>query len=72
MCTTETRKYKVLGMNCSSCSNTIFEHVSEIDGVEKVSTDPDSGIVEIQGSGIKDELVEAAIVGAGYQLGQVD
>lgn len=72
MSTPETRKYKVLGMNCGSCRSSVLEEVTAIAGVEKVDSDLTEGVLEIHGSGFDDKQVEAAVVAAGYELGQLN
>lgn len=72
MTATEIRKYKVQGMSCGHCRSSVVEEVGEIDGVEKVDVDLGTGILEIQGAGIENERVAAAVVSAGYQLGPVN
>ena len=70
MTATETRKYKVLGMSCDHCRNSVLERVAKIDGVEDLDVNLGSGMLEIQGSGIEDEQVSAAVEDAGYKLGR--
>lgn len=72
MTATEIRRYKVLGMSCDHCRNSVHEEITEIDGVERVEVDLVSGALEIQGSGIEDERVATAVTAAGYELGEVD
>lgn len=72
MTATETRKYEVIGMSCNHCRSSVSEEIAGIDGVEQVEVDLASGVVEIQGFGIEDDRVAAAVVDAGYQLGQVE
>jgi len=72
MTATETRKYKVLGMSCEHCRSSVLEEVADIDGVEKVDVSLSSGALDVQGSGIDDERVAAAVVAAGYQLVKID
>lgn len=71
MTTTEIRKYTVLGMSCGHCRSSVLEEVSGIEGVEKAEVDLNEGVLEIHGSNVDDDLVSAAVVDAGYQIGQV-
>lgn len=63
-----TTTYHVTGMTCSHCVASVSEEVSEVDGVEDVSVDLESGAVTVTGTGVDDEAVRAAVAEAGYEL----
>lgn len=62
------RDYVVRGMTCSHCVSSVTEEVSEIDGVEAVEADLESGRVVVRGAGFSDEDVRRAVSEAGYEL----
>ena len=66
--TTENREYTVKGMTCQHCVASVHEEVSEVDGVEEVRVDLDTGRVRVAGEGFTDESVRAAVAEAGYEV----
>lgn len=62
------RTYTVRGMTCGHCVSSVTEEVSEIDGVERIRVELESGRVVVHGSGFTDEHVLTAITDAGYEL----
>lgn len=61
------QSYNVKGMTCHSCVAMVSEEVGEVDGVESVDVDLDSGMVTVKGAGVDDDAVRSAIVEAGFQ-----
>lgn len=67
----ETVTYSVPAMHCGHCEMSIKEEVSEVEGVEDVAVDLDSKIVTVQGRGLDDTALRAAIVEAGYEAARL-
>ena len=61
------RTYTVNGMTCSHCVASVTEEVSEVQGVEAVAVDLDSGRVTVTGDA-DEAAVRAAVDDAGYQV----
>jgi copper chaperone CopZ len=62
-------KYKVTGMTCSHCEQSIAKEVSAIDGVTAVQADAGTGTVTVTAIKDLDEAaVRAAVDEAGYEL----
>ncbi|MGW0809159.1 heavy-metal-associated domain-containing protein [Nonomuraea sp. NPDC002799] len=66
--------YQVEGMTCGHCVSSVTEEVSRVAGVSGVEVDLASGAVTVTSQApIDRELVDAAVVEAGYELaGRVD
>jgi copper chaperone CopZ len=54
-------------MTCDHCVLSVTEEVSEIDGVEAVEVDLESGRMAVTGTGYSDDAVKAAVAEAGYE-----
>jgi copper chaperone CopZ len=67
----ETVTYSVPAMHCGHCEMSIKEEVSEVEGVEDVAVDLNSKIVTVQGHGLDDTALRAAIVEAGYEAARL-
>ena len=66
---TSTRSvYKVVGMSCGHCRNSVLEEVQEIDWVHSVDLDLTSGRLEIRGTTVSREQIKSAVELAGYEL----
>jgi copper chaperone CopZ len=65
---TDTRDYTVQGMTCAHCVASVREEVSEIPGVEAVDVDLASGRMTVEGTGVDEAAVRAAVVEAGYEV----
>jgi copper chaperone len=63
----ETLTYKVSGMHCGHCEQSIREEVGEVAGVEDVAVDLEAKLVTVRGRDLSDELLRAAIEEAGYE-----
>lgn len=63
----ETVTYRVAGMTCAHCTAAVTEELGGVEGVEAVSVDLDSKLVEIRGQGLDDAVLRAAIDEAGYE-----
>ena len=64
-----TTTFTVKGMTCGHCVNHVTEEVKKIAGVTGVEVEIESGAVAVTSdSDISTELMEAAVVEAGYEL----
>ena len=61
------REIRVSGMTCQHCVKTVKNALIEIDGIEDVIIDLESGIVKIEGD-IDIKKVEDSIRGVGYAV----
>ena len=64
----QTRTYKVAGMSCGHCRASVSEELTELDGVERVTVDLESGRVDLSGTAVDDGRVSAAVEAAGYRV----
>lgn len=64
---TEILTYTVPGMHCAHCERAVKEEVAAVSGVESVLVDLDTKLVTVQGSGLDDGALRAAIEEAGYE-----
>ncbi|MCX4825744.1 heavy-metal-associated domain-containing protein [Streptomyces sp. NBC_01142] len=64
------KRYNVTGMSCEHCAASITEEVSDVPGVSEVVVDLAANAVTVRGADLDDELVRAAIVEAGYGVGE--
>ena len=65
------QKINVVGMTCDHCIKAVTEEVMNIDGVQSVQVDLDSGVVAIDASHeISRDLLLEAVDEAGYELGE--
>lgn len=62
------REYTVQGMTCQHCVLSVTEEVAEVDGVETVDVDLDSGRLAVTGDGFDDGQIKAAVAEAGYEV----
>jgi copper chaperone len=62
----ETLTYSVPGVHCAHCEAAIKQEVGAVPGVETVDVDLDAKEVTINGSGLEDARLRAAIDEAGY------
>ena len=58
--------YKVPDIHCEGCKAKIEKNVAEVTGVASVSVDLAENTVIVQGQGVEDGAVRAAIGDAGY------
>jgi copper chaperone len=59
--------YRVDGMSCQHCVNAITAEVGTVPGVAQVVVDLEAGTVAIDGEGLDDAAIRAAIDEAGYE-----
>jgi len=59
-------KIVVKGMTCNHCKMTVEKSIKEITGIENVNADPLTGIVEIKGKKIDENILKEKIEKAGY------
>ncbi|NEB15052.1 heavy-metal-associated domain-containing protein [Streptomyces coelicoflavus] len=60
--------YLVTGMTCEHCAASVTEEVSHVPGVTDVHVDVSAGSVAVDGTGMDDASLRAAIEEAGYQV----
>lgn len=60
--------YEVAGMSCGHCQASVSEELAELEGVEHVTVDFESGRVDVSGTAVDDERVSAAVEAAGYRV----
>lgn len=63
-----TKNYKVEGMTCGHCEQSVQEEVGEISGVTDVQASHETGVVSVSGAGFTDEQVADAVEEAGYAV----
>jgi Cd2+/Zn2+-exporting ATPase len=68
---TEVKNYKVLGMDCADCTQTVKKGVSLLDGVETVEVSLTSQQMKVTGS-VDDEKIIARVRELGYDIAQPD
>lgn len=63
----ETITYTVPDMSCGHCKKAVTEELTQVEGVESVDVDLDTKLVVVQGEGLDDAALRAAIDEAGYE-----
>lgn len=64
-----TATYKVVGMTCGHCVNSVTEEVSQVPGVTDVNVDLATGGLTVSTvADVDDGAVRAAVEEAGYQV----
>ncbi|MFG2755775.1 heavy-metal-associated domain-containing protein [Streptomyces wuyuanensis] len=63
------KHYNVTGMSCGHCVASITEEIREVAGVSEVVVDLAASSVTVRGTDLDDERLRAAIVEAGYGVG---
>lgn len=64
----EHRTYTVVGMTCEHCVAAVREEVGQVPAVSAVSVDLASGRLDVEGEGIDDGVIAAAVEEAGYAM----
>jgi len=64
---TETITYTVPDMSCAHCEASVSKELSAVSGVESVDVDLASKLVTVDGAGLDDARLRAAIEAAGYE-----
>ena len=64
---TDTLTYTVPGMHCGHCKAAVTEEVSQVEGVASIDVDLETKLVVVQGEGLDDGAIRAAIDEAGYE-----
>ena len=65
----QTSTWTVSGMTCSHCVASVTEELLEVDGVEAVDVELDTGLVTVTSAGpLERDVVAAAVDEAGYAL----
>ncbi|MEU6814608.1 heavy-metal-associated domain-containing protein [Streptomyces sp. NPDC046860] len=60
--------FLVTGMSCGHCAASIKEALRGVPGVGEVDVDVAAGTVAVEGTGLDDAVLRAAIVEAGYEV----
>lgn len=63
----ETISYTVPDMSCGHCKQAVTEELTQVEGVESVDVDLETKLVVVQGEGLEDAALRAAIEEAGYE-----
>jgi len=63
----ETITYKVPDMHCGHCKAAVSEELEAVSGVEAVDVDLETKLVVVEGEGLDDTRLRAAIAEAGYE-----
>ena len=64
-----TRTFTVVGMTCDHCVGSVKERVAEIDGVNAVEVDLESGLVTVEAdTEVPNDAFAAAVDEAGYEV----
>lgn len=61
-------EFIVQGMTCNHCVLSVKEEVSQVQGVESVDVDLESGRLAVTGDGFSDDAIKAAVEEAGYEV----
>lgn len=59
--------YSVPGMSCAHCEHAVSSELRGVPGVESVAVDLETKLVVVQGEGLDDAALRAAIDEAGYE-----
>ena len=59
--------YTVPGMTCGHCKESVTRELKAVPGVQAVDVDLDTKLVVVEGEGLSDEALRAAIDEAGYE-----
>lgn len=62
--------YHVDGMTCGHCAQAVDEKVARVPGVTRVDVKLDGGRLVVEGEGVRDGEVRAAVAEAGYRVSQ--
>ncbi len=63
----ESATYTVPGMTCDHCKHAVSGALFSVPGVHSVEVDLDTKLVTVQGDGLFDPALRAAIEEAGYE-----
>jgi copper chaperone CopZ len=67
LATSLTLTYRVDGMSCAHCVTAVTSEVGQVAGVDAVDVDLGTKLVRVQGAGVDDAAVRAAVDEAGYE-----
>lgn len=59
----------VEGMSCQHCVANVKNSLEAVDGVVEATPDLESGVVQIVGDNLSDEVLKQAVIDAGYRVG---
>ena len=60
-------EYRVPDMSCGHCQKAVTEAIAPVAGVESVRVDLETKLVTVNGAGLDDKALRAAIAEAGYE-----
>lgn len=63
----QTISYSVPGLHCGHCTRAVEQEITAVPGVQSVEADLGTKLVTVQGEGIDDVALRAAIEEAGYE-----
>ena len=63
----ETITYSVPDMTCGHCKQAVTDELASVEGVASVDVDLTTKLVVVQGAGLDDAALRAAIEEAGYE-----
>jgi copper chaperone len=58
--------FSVPGMSCEHCVRAVSTELAQVEGVSSVAVDLETKLVVVQGAGLDDTSLRAAIEDAGY------
>lgn len=64
----QTVTYTVPGMTCDHCKKAVSSELGSVPGVHAVDVDLSTKLVTVQGEGLDDAALRAAIEEAGYEV----
>jgi copper chaperone len=64
----ESKTYTVPGMHCGNCERAVKAELAAVPGVQLVAVDLDDKLVTVEGEGLDDRALRAAIDEAGYEV----
>ena len=71
--TLEEKRYRIAGMTCGSCVNSVREKLSSVQGVEEVQVDlAKAEALVLAKAGLDEEHFSSALAGSKYSLAQID
>lgn len=66
------RVLHVEGMTCAHCQGRVQKALEELKGVEKVAVDLSENTATVEGEGLEDTVLVAAVEEAGYHVNKIE
>lgn len=67
------KKYKVSGLHCSGCSNSLTEELKEIKGINEVNFEDNLKVLIVEGENFSDTEVKKAVETCEFEyLGEIE